>query len=165
MDFNILLGGKDSAVNYFSWCVVAAHGVDRDAYLFVAARRTRIYHFIHTTRRLALDKPLRCGSLLGSLRFIYVYCVSAAFLTGDKRIAPVGRPSAIIKENALSMPQPKKKTSHQKQQSRRAHWKAPAITLTTCSNCAQPVRPHQVCSSCGYYRGRPAYRRDSLVAG
>lgn len=62
------------------------------------------------------------------------------------------------------MAQPKKKTSHQKQHSRRAHWKAPEMTLSTCMNCSAPVRRHQVCMVCGYYRGRPARRRDSLVA-
>jgi len=62
------------------------------------------------------------------------------------------------------MAQPKKKTSHQKQHSRRAKWKAPVLTIVACSNCNQPSRPHQVCGECGYYRGRPASRQDSLVA-
>lgn len=62
------------------------------------------------------------------------------------------------------MAQPKKKTSHQKQHSRRAHWKATPETLIKCMNCGQPARPHQVCMVCGYYRGRPARRRDSLVS-
>jgi len=61
------------------------------------------------------------------------------------------------------MAQPKKKTSHQKQQQRRARWKAGVLTLVNCLNCGEPARPHQMCASCGYYRGRPARRRDSLV--
>lgn len=62
------------------------------------------------------------------------------------------------------MPQPKKKTSHQKQHQRRAHWKADLQALVKCLNCAQPTPRHQVCMVCGYYRGRPARRRDSLVS-
>ncbi len=59
---------------------------------------------------------------------------------------------------------PKKKTSHQKQHQRRAHWKAEPITLAKCANCGGPARPHQVCITCGFYRGRPARLRDSLVS-
>lgn len=59
---------------------------------------------------------------------------------------------------------PKKKTSHQKQASRRAGWKAEPIAIGTCTNCGAPARPHQVCIVCGFYRGRPARRRDNVVA-
>ncbi|MBI2812532.1 MAG: 50S ribosomal protein L32 [Candidatus Melainabacteria bacterium] len=59
---------------------------------------------------------------------------------------------------------PKKKTSHQKQHSRRAHWKAELTTLTNCTNCGVTCRPHHVCTSCGYYSGRPA-RREERVQG
>lgn len=58
---------------------------------------------------------------------------------------------------------PKKKTSHQKQHQRRAHWKASAQTIGTCANCGAPKRSHTACGSCGYYRGRPARLRDSVV--
>jgi large subunit ribosomal protein L32 len=58
---------------------------------------------------------------------------------------------------------PKKKTSHQKQHQRRAHWKATPITVVKCLNCGVPARPHQICINCGFYRGRPARRRDSVV--
>jgi len=58
---------------------------------------------------------------------------------------------------------PKKKTSHQKQHSRRAHWKAAPIAVVKCMNCGSPAKPHQVCHNCGFYRGRPASRRDSIV--
>ncbi|MBX9878482.1 MAG: 50S ribosomal protein L32 [Candidatus Obscuribacterales bacterium] len=62
------------------------------------------------------------------------------------------------------MAQPKKKTSHQKQHSRRSKvWKATAQTITTCPQCAQPTRRHQACVECGYYRGRPARRAESVV--
>ncbi|MBC7996946.1 MAG: 50S ribosomal protein L32 [Leptolyngbya sp.] len=58
---------------------------------------------------------------------------------------------------------PKKKTSHQKQHQRRAHWKATPITLNVCSNCSSPTRPHNVCIVCGFYAGRPARRRDNVI--
>ncbi|CAN5595743.1 50S ribosomal protein L32 [soil metagenome] len=58
---------------------------------------------------------------------------------------------------------PKKKTSHQKQHQRRAHWKASAQTIGTCANCGAPKRSHTACGSCGYYRGRPARLRDAVV--
>ncbi len=62
------------------------------------------------------------------------------------------------------MAQPKKKTSHQKQQSRRAHWKAVPQTIVSCLNCASPTRAHQVCKICGFYRGRPAHRSENISA-
>ncbi|MFA6212529.1 MAG: 50S ribosomal protein L32 [Candidatus Obscuribacterales bacterium] len=58
---------------------------------------------------------------------------------------------------------PKKKTSHQKQHQRRAHWKASAQTIGTCANCGAPKRSHTACGACGYYRGRPARLRDAVV--
>ncbi len=27
-------------------------------------------------------------------------------------------------------------------------------TLVSCPQCSQPVKPHQVCGNCGYYKGR-----------
>ncbi len=56
---------------------------------------------------------------------------------------------------------PKKKTSHQKQHQRRAHWKAEPVALVKCANCGGPAKPTgQVCITCGFYRGRPARLRD-----
>ncbi|MBX9570019.1 MAG: 50S ribosomal protein L32 [Candidatus Obscuribacterales bacterium] len=61
------------------------------------------------------------------------------------------------------MPQPKKKTSHQKQAQRRANWKLELVATNNCANCGSPKLPHIACSGCGYYRGRPVRRRDWLV--
>ena len=52
------------------------------------------------------------------------------------------------------MPVPKKNHSHQRQQQRRANWKATPIMLVKCSNCSSNKRPHHVCTECGYYNGR-----------
>jgi large subunit ribosomal protein L32 len=61
------------------------------------------------------------------------------------------------------MAQPKKKTSHQKQHQRRAHWKALPTNLTKCMQCGAPAKSHTMCSECGYYRGRPAFRSEQIV--
>lgn len=57
---------------------------------------------------------------------------------------------------------PKKKTSHQKQHQRRANWKAGTTTITKCSNCGAVSQPHRICQECEYYKGRPAFKRDSI---
>lgn len=52
------------------------------------------------------------------------------------------------------MPVPKKKTSRSKRNMRRSHDALSSVTTITCDNCDSPMRPHRVCPSCGYYRGR-----------
>lgn len=49
---------------------------------------------------------------------------------------------------------PKKRTSRQKRDQRRAHWKATAPNVSTCPNCGEPVLPHRACPKCGQYRGK-----------
>ncbi len=49
---------------------------------------------------------------------------------------------------------PKRKTSKQKRDSRRSHWKATPPTLSECPQCHQMRPPHQVCPHCGYYKDR-----------
>jgi large subunit ribosomal protein L32 len=51
---------------------------------------------------------------------------------------------------------PKRKTTRQKRDQRRAHWKAQAPTYSECPQCHQPKLPHRVCGNCGYYGGRQA---------
>jgi large subunit ribosomal protein L32 len=53
-------------------------------------------------------------------------------------------------------PVPKKKIPQSKRGKRRANQGMKAVALTECSRCHAPRRPHQVCPSCGYYRGRDA---------
>ena len=33
--------------------------------------------------------------------------------------------------------------------------------LSTCSHCHQPVRPHTVCSNCGYYDGKEVIEKKA----
>jgi large subunit ribosomal protein L32 len=51
---------------------------------------------------------------------------------------------------------PKRKTTRQKRDQRRAHWKAQPPTYSECPQCHQPKLPHRVCGNCGYYGGRQA---------
>jgi large subunit ribosomal protein L32 len=52
------------------------------------------------------------------------------------------------------MPTPKKKTSRSKRDMRRSHDFLTSPTVRNCPNCSALMRPHHVCLSCGYYRGR-----------
>ena len=49
---------------------------------------------------------------------------------------------------------PKRRISRTRRDKRRTHWKMKKPTFTSCAHCGQPARPHRVCASCGYYRGR-----------
>jgi large subunit ribosomal protein L32 len=51
---------------------------------------------------------------------------------------------------------PKGKTTRQKRDQRRAHWKSTPPTYSECPQCHQPKLPHRVCGNCGYYGGRQA---------
>jgi large subunit ribosomal protein L32 len=53
---------------------------------------------------------------------------------------------------------PKKKTSKARRDKRRATHRIAAPTLGDCPHCHHPVRPHEVCRNCGYYRGREVVR-------
>lgn len=49
---------------------------------------------------------------------------------------------------------PKKRTSKQKRDQRRAHWKVSPPNVTRCPSCSSPVLSHRVCPECGNYKGR-----------
>lgn len=51
---------------------------------------------------------------------------------------------------------PKKKTSPSRKGMRAGGQMAARqpISLSLCSNCGQPKRPHHVCPHCGFYKGR-----------
>ncbi|MCI2976202.1 MAG: 50S ribosomal protein L32 [Ferrimicrobium sp.] len=52
---------------------------------------------------------------------------------------------------------PKRSTSKAKTRSRRASsWKLMGPAASLCPTCSSPKRPHYVCPSCGYYKGRQA---------
>lgn len=49
---------------------------------------------------------------------------------------------------------PKRRKSHARVRTRRAHWKAALVTMTTCAHCEKKILPHRACGDCGYYNGR-----------
>ena len=49
---------------------------------------------------------------------------------------------------------PKRRKSHARVRTRRAHWVAAEITTTGCPHCGQTILPHRACGNCGYYNGR-----------
>ncbi|MBI2684614.1 MAG: 50S ribosomal protein L32 [Actinobacteria bacterium] len=49
---------------------------------------------------------------------------------------------------------PKRKTSRQRRDTRRATHALVATPLGTCPRCQSPKLQHRVCGVCGWYRGR-----------
>lgn len=49
---------------------------------------------------------------------------------------------------------PKKKTTSRRSKLRRSHDHLTAVNLTSCPKCGDPILPHSICSTCGYYKGR-----------
>ena len=50
---------------------------------------------------------------------------------------------------------PKRRTSPSKRRMRRAaNDKIVVPNLSPCPKCSEPMVPHRVCPSCGYYKGR-----------
>lgn len=51
---------------------------------------------------------------------------------------------------------PKRRTSRSRQGHRRSHHHLTPIQVQYCPSCEQPVLPHRVCATCGFYQGREA---------
>lgn len=47
---------------------------------------------------------------------------------------------------------------------RRSHHALKAVTLSACSHCGKPHRPHHMCLECGYYNGRQVMDLETLTA-
>jgi len=52
------------------------------------------------------------------------------------------------------MPNPKRRHSKRRTSTRRAHDHLAKPALAKCPNCHEMKQPHQVCSHCGYYKGK-----------
>ena len=52
------------------------------------------------------------------------------------------------------MPTPKKRTTRSKRDMRRSHDFLEVVNTIKCANCSSLVKPHHVCASCGYYKGK-----------
>ncbi len=50
---------------------------------------------------------------------------------------------------------PKRRHSNQRTRKRRTHYKLEPVQTIECPNCGEPMLPHRVCPSCGYYDGLP----------
>lgn len=55
---------------------------------------------------------------------------------------------------------PKRRKSKSKRDMRRSQWKLSAINVITCPNCMEPMLPHHICPSCGYYKGRQIIEKE-----
>lgn len=58
-------------------------------------------------------------------------------------------------------PLPKRKRSKSRVGTHRAHQGTALANLVECPRCREAMKPHRVCPSCGFYRGRDALRMDS----
>ncbi len=52
------------------------------------------------------------------------------------------------------MPVPFRRVSKTRKAKRRTHQRATVPTTSMCSNCGNVVKPHNVCESCGFYKGK-----------
>ncbi|MBI3319798.1 MAG: 50S ribosomal protein L32 [Candidatus Omnitrophica bacterium] len=57
---------------------------------------------------------------------------------------------------------PKRKHCQARRDKRRSQWKITITGLTRCPQCANTIRSHRVCPSCGYYRGRQVVEHHPL---
>ena len=57
---------------------------------------------------------------------------------------------------------PKRKTSKARRDKRRnSHWKLSLPGMTKCPNCGEYKRPHRICQSCGFYKGKEIVKKDA----
>ncbi|MGE0141858.1 MAG: 50S ribosomal protein L32 [Planctomycetota bacterium] len=52
------------------------------------------------------------------------------------------------------MANPKRRISKARAGYRSIREKLTKVSLVACSNCGAKIRPHHLCSACGFYRGR-----------
>lgn len=55
---------------------------------------------------------------------------------------------------------PKKRKSHSRTRTRRAHDALTGPSISKCPECGEPKLPHRLCSGCGSYKGRSVYKFD-----
>lgn len=56
---------------------------------------------------------------------------------------------------------PKKKTSQSRRDMRRSHHALKPENSGECRNCGELKRPHHVCPSCGHYKGRQVFSKNT----
>jgi large subunit ribosomal protein L32 len=60
------------------------------------------------------------------------------------------------------MPMPKKRISKMRRDIRRSHHALTAGSTQKCDNCGALARPHRVCASCGYYKGKEVVTQTTV---
>ncbi len=55
---------------------------------------------------------------------------------------------------------PFRRTSKTKKRMRRTHLKKTAPTMSVCPNCGASLKPHRVCTNCGYYKNKEVIATD-----
>lgn len=60
------------------------------------------------------------------------------------------------------MPNPKKRHTRSRRNSRRSHDALTSPPASVCPQCSEPKRPHNVCPSCGFYKGREVINPQEL---
>ena len=58
------------------------------------------------------------------------------------------------------MAEPKKRLTQTRSGNRRSHLALKSQNLGTCSNCNDPIKPHNVCKTCGLYKGEKVLELD-----
>jgi large subunit ribosomal protein L32 len=58
----------------------------------------------------------------------------------------------------------KHRHSRERGRKRRTHYKAGEVTLAKCDQCGKMKKAHQVCSYCGYFKGRQVKAVEDLEA-
>lgn len=58
------------------------------------------------------------------------------------------------------MPLPKRKHSKTVQRLRRMHMHLETPQSGVCPKCGEPIKPHNVCKSCGQYKGRQVLKES-----
>ena len=55
---------------------------------------------------------------------------------------------------------PFRRRSKTKKRMRRTHLKKDVGALTVCPQCGETIRPHRVCTKCGYYKGKEVIKTE-----
>lgn len=58
------------------------------------------------------------------------------------------------------MAEPKKRLTSSRSGARRSHLMSRKLKLTTCPKCKSTIPSHQVCKTCGYYKGKDILKFD-----
>ena len=58
---------------------------------------------------------------------------------------------------------PFRRTSKTKKRMRRTHLKKEVGALAVCPQCGATIRPHRVCTKCGYYKGKEVVKVEETT--